>query len=154
MHPNTLEFLCRILLILSTVIVREVAPFWAYICFVLILTWLVFIPWSIASLMSVNKAMIPRIAATVDTWIKMLYMCLAMTYSTIYNIKTSDAPIALLIVFGVSININLCMCTSPKTSASMPIHTFYFALEQASSPGLCARWMLFMDGAESRGFSW
>ena len=119
LHSNPFEFLSRILR--STVIVREVAPVWAYICFVLISTWFIFIPWSIASLMSVNKAMIPRIAATIDTWIKMFYICLAMTCATLYNLKTRDAPTPLLIVFGVSININLCMCTSSNTSASIPI---------------------------------
>ena len=100
----------------ATVILREVAPFWMYITFILVMTWLVFVPWSIASLMSVNKEMIPRIVATIDTWIKMLTMCFAMAYSTIYNIKTSDAPIALLVVFGVSVCINLCLAVGVVSS--------------------------------------
>lgn len=36
----------------------------------LIAAWFTLIPWTVAALLSVNKAMIPRIATNVDTWIK------------------------------------------------------------------------------------
>ena len=98
--------------ILVGAVLRNIAALWIYSTYMVIITWIVFIPWDIGALMTVNKAMIPRIAATVDTWIKVYTVITGMMWSTIYNVMTSDSPASLTIVFYVGAAINLCMCFS------------------------------------------
>ena len=98
--------------VLLGAIVRNTAPMWIYNTYMLLMQWIIWIPWDISALMSVNKAMIPRIAATVDTWMKVYTMIMAMVYTTIYNVMTSDSPAPLIIVFYGSAAIHLGMCFS------------------------------------------
>ena len=75
--------------------------------FTIVVTWFCFIPWNIAALMSVNREMIPRIVATVDTWIKTVTMIITMVYTLIYNILSNEEPLILHIVFFIGAATNL-----------------------------------------------
>ena len=77
--------------------------------FTIVVTWFCFIPWNITALMSVNREMIPRIVATVDTWIKTVTMVIAMVYILIYNILSTEEPLILHIVFFVGAATNLSL---------------------------------------------
>ena len=77
--------------------------------FTIVVTWFCFIPWNIAALMSVNREMIPRIVATVDTWIKTVTMVITMVYTLIYNILSNEEPLILHIVFFIGAATNLSL---------------------------------------------
>ena len=103
------------LAILVTALSGRLCPMWVYNIFVMSLTWFLFIPWGVAGLLSVNKEMIPRILTTVDTWIKIIMIGLAMGFSALYNIMTNESPTPLLIAFYISATINMCTVLLEKS---------------------------------------
>ena len=103
------KYMLVILMVLAVIIMSLPAKGMAFEIFTIIITWFCFIPWNIAALMSVNREMIPRIVATVDTWIKTVTMIITMIYTLIYNIMSSDEPLALHIVFFIGAATNLSL---------------------------------------------
>lgn len=105
---------------------KAVVPMWVYNSCVMLITWFMFIPWSIAALMSINKDMILRIIKTPDTWIKIIMMIVAMGFSALYNVLTSESPAPLVIAFYASATICLCMVLLEESIYNPPIQRIRF----------------------------
>ena len=76
-----------------------------------ILAWFSIIPWSIAVLLSVNRAMISEIASTADTWIKAIMGMLIGIYSALHissSEEFADVPLSINIVRNVTLSLLFC----------------------------------------------
>ena len=103
------KYMLVILFVFGALIVLLPAEGMIMEIFTIVVTWLCFIPWDIAALMSVNREMIPRIVSEVDTWIKSITMVIAMVYTLIYNIMSSEDSMALHIAFSITAATNLSL---------------------------------------------